>query len=74
MVQQRLTFFVLGQWPRLSEVMGGAGKVKRIRGGAKILRFWASFSALWSRLASLKNGEKLSRLSLFDTEWISKNW
>lgn len=43
MVQQRLTFLVLGQWPRLSEVMGGAGKVKCIRGGAKILRFWACF-------------------------------
>lgn len=36
------SFFVLGQWPPLNEmVMGGACKAKRRRGGAKTPRFWA---------------------------------
>ena len=44
MVQQRLAFFVLGQWPPQSEVMGGAGKAKRIRGGARTVKVLGLFS------------------------------
>lgn len=64
MVQQTLASLLDLDHSQSEIMMGGAGKAKRRRGGARTPRFWAYPSALWSLLATLKTGKKLSRLLL----------
>lgn len=65
MVLQRLaSFFVLGQWPPLSEVvMGRAGKAKYGRGGARTPSSGPTLCPLVA-FSDFEKGEKLFHLCL----------